>query len=80
MPSVESVKERVVKTIADQCGLPVAEINDDSNFIDLGLDSLDEVEIAMALEEEFDCELPDEDFQECTNVKSIVEFIHKTVN
>ncbi|MBE6044119.1 MULTISPECIES: acyl carrier protein [Clostridium] len=70
------VFERVKKIIADQLGLDENTITMDSLFVDdLGADSLDVVELIMALEEEFDIEIPDEDAEKATKVGDVVEYI-----
>ena len=68
--------EKVRKIIADQLGLDPMDITMESSFIDdLGADSLDIVELIMALEEEFDIEIPDEDAEKVTCVGDVVEYI-----
>ena len=68
--------DRVKKVIADQLGLDVEEITMESSFVeDLGADSLDIVELIMALEEDFDIEIPDEDAEKIASVGDIVEYI-----
>ena len=70
------ILDRVKKVIADQLGLDVKEITMESSFVDdLGADSLDIVELIMALEEDFDIEIPDEDAEKITSVGNIVEYI-----
>ena len=73
MPTVE---ERVKKIIAEQLGVNESEIVNESSFVDdLGADSLDTVELVMALEEEFGTEIPDEDAEKITTVQQAVEYI-----
>ena len=68
--------EKVRDIIAEQLGLEKDEITMDSSFVDdLGADSLDIVELIMALEEEFDIEIPDEDAEKVSAVKDVVEYI-----
>lgn len=68
--------EKVRDIIAEQLGLEKDEIKMDSSFVDdLGADSLDIVELVMALEEEFDIEIPDEDAEKVSAVKDVVEYI-----
>ena len=70
------ILDRVKKVIADQLGLDIKEITMESSFVDdLGADSLDIVELIMALEEDFDIEIPDEDAEKITSVGKIVEYI-----
>ena len=64
---MSSVDERVMKIVAEQLGVSEGEVTKDSSFVgDLGADSLDTVELVMALEEEFDCEIPDEQAEKIT--------------
>ncbi|AJA48148.1 acyl carrier protein [Clostridium pasteurianum DSM 525 = ATCC 6013] len=68
--------EKVKSIIADQLGLDASEITMESSFVDdLGADSLDIVELIMALEEEFDIEFPDEDAEKVSTVGDVVEYI-----
>ncbi|MCY6959494.1 acyl carrier protein [Clostridium brassicae] len=72
--------DKVKKIIADQLGLDEDTITMDSLFVDdLGADSLDVVELIMALEEEFDVEIPDEDAEKATKVGDVVEYINSHV-
>ena len=71
-----SVEDRVKKIVSDQLGKSVEEIQSDSSFVDdLGADSLDTVELVMALEEEFGTEIADEDAEKLTTVQKTVDFI-----
>ena len=71
-----SVEEKVKEIIVDQLGVDEKQVNSEASFIDdLGADSLDTVELVMALEEEFDIEIPDEDAEKMTTVKSVVDYI-----
>ncbi|KEI01444.1 acyl carrier protein [Clostridium botulinum] len=75
------VFEKVKQIIADQLGLDENTIEMDSLFVDdLGADSLDVVELIMALEEEFDIEIPDEDAEKATKVGDVVEYISSHVD
>ncbi|MFT8314747.1 MAG: acyl carrier protein [Clostridium sp.] len=68
--------EKVKDIIAEQLGLDASEITLESSFVDdLGADSLDIVELIMALEEEFDIEFPDEDAEKVATVGDVVEYI-----
>jgi acyl carrier protein len=68
--------EKVKEIIADQLGIDEEEIVSDASFIDdLGADSLDLVELIMALEEEFDMEIPDEDAEKINTVGDAVDYI-----
>ena len=73
-----AVSEKVKSIIAEQLGVKKDEVTDGAKFIDdLGADSLDTVELVMALEEEFGIEIPDEDAEKITTVKDAVEYIEK---
>jgi acyl carrier protein len=70
------IEQRVKKIIAEQLGVNEAEIKNESSFVDdLGADSLDTVELVMALEEEFETEIPDEDAEKITTVQHAVDYI-----
>jgi acyl carrier protein len=74
---MSSVDERVTKIVAEQLGVSESEVTKDSSFVgDLGADSLDTVELVMALEEEFDCEIPDEQAEKITTVKQAIDYIN----
>lgn len=73
-----SVDERVKGIVAEQLGIGVDEINNESSFIDdLGADSLDTVELVMALEEEFDIEISDEEAENISTVQTAIDYINK---
>jgi acyl carrier protein len=73
---MENVEQRVKKIIAEQLGVNEGEIKNESSFVDdLGADSLDTVELVMALEEEFETEIPDEDAEKITTVQQAVDYI-----
>lgn len=75
-----SVEERVADIIAEQLGVKKEEIKAESSFIDdLGADSLDTVEVVMALEEEFSIEIPDEDAEKITTVGEAAKYIEEKV-
>lgn len=68
--------EKVVEKVAEQLGIDAEEVSMESSFIDdLGADSLDIVELLMALEEEFDIEIPDEEAEKLSSVGDVVEYI-----
>ena len=72
----ESIEETVKKIIVDQLGVKPEDVKENSSFVDdLGADSLDTVELVMALEEKLDTEIPDEDAETITTVKSAIEYI-----
>ena len=77
-----NVEEKVKNIIAEQLGVKKEEIKPESSFTDdLGADSLDTVEVVMALEEEFGVEIPDEDAEKITTVGDAVKYIEdKSVN
>ncbi|MGB5600218.1 MAG: acyl carrier protein [Thiothrix litoralis] len=73
---MSDIEERVKKIVVEQLGVDEAEITNASSFIDdLGADSLDTVELVMALEEEFGAEIPDEDAEKITTVQAAIDYI-----
>jgi len=75
------VDEKVKDIISEQLGVKKEEIKPESSFIDdLGADSLDTVEVVMALEEEFGIEIPDEDAEKITTVGEAVKYIDNKVS
>ena len=71
-----SVADRVIDIVADQLGVDRDKITPDTHFVnDLGADSLDTVELVMALEEEFSVEIPDEDAEKITSVGEAIDYI-----
>ncbi len=76
MAGVAGLEERVKKIIVDQLGVDIAEVTSEASFIeDLGADSLDTVELVMALEEEFGIEIPDEEAEKIVTVKDAIGYI-----
>ena len=74
---MSGVFEKVVKVVAEQLGVEASEVKLESNFIeDLGADSLDTVELLMALEEEFDCEIEEAAAEKLTTVNDIVDYVN----
>ena len=72
---MENIEQRVRKIVAEQLGVNDADIKNDSSFVDdLGADSLDTVELVMALEEEFECEIPDEEAEKITTVQQAIDY------
>ncbi|MDH3555827.1 MAG: acyl carrier protein [Deltaproteobacteria bacterium] len=70
------IKNRIVEIIANQLGIEEEDITAAASVIDdLGADSLDVVELVMALEEEFDLEIPDEEAEKITNVQNIFDYM-----
>jgi acyl carrier protein len=71
-----SIEERVKEIVVEQLGVEPEEVTEDASFInDLGADSLDTVELVMALEEEFDQEIPDEDAEKLDTVGKAIDYI-----
>lgn len=78
--SSEEVFDKVKEIIVEQLGVAETAITPDASFIDdLGADSLDIVELIMALEEEFDLEIPDADAEKVVTVSDVVEYIKDNV-
>ncbi len=74
---MSNVDERVKKIVVEQLGVKEEEVTNESSFVDdLGADSLDTVELVMALEEEFECEIPDEEAEKITTVQQAVDYIN----
>jgi acyl carrier protein len=72
----KDVEERVKKIVVEQLGVQEGEVQNDSSFVDdLGADSLDTVELVMALEEEFGCDIPDEEAEKITTVQQAIDYI-----
>lgn len=75
------IGQKVKSIIAEQLGVKVEEVTDTAKFVDdLGADSLDTVELVMALEEEFGIEIPDEDAEKMTSVGEAVRYIEQKAN
>ena len=74
---MSTVEERVKKIVVEQLGAKDEQVRNDASFVDdLGADSLDTVELVMALEEEFDTEIPDEDAENITTVQQAIDYIN----
>ena len=72
----DDVSSKVKKIVADHLGIEEAKVTEESSFIDdLGADSLDTVELVMAFEEEFECEIPDDAAEKIQTVKDAIDFI-----
>ncbi len=72
-----SIEERVRKIVCEQLGVSDEEVKNDASFVDdLGADSLDTVELVMALEEEFDLEIADEEAEQISTVQEAVNYIN----
>ncbi len=73
---IVEIKNRIVEIVANQLGIEEEDITAEASVIDdLGADSLDVVELVMALEEEFDLEIPDEEAEKITNVQNIFDYM-----
>ncbi|MEY2632121.1 MAG: hypothetical protein RIR00_775 [Pseudomonadota bacterium] len=73
---MENVEQRVIKIVVEQLGVNEGDVKLESSFVDdLGADSLDTVELVMALEEEFECEIPDEDAEKITSVQQAIDYV-----
>lgn len=73
---MENLEARVRKVIADKLGVEESTIKNEAAFVDdLGADSLDTVELVMALEEEFNCQIPDEDAEKITTVQQAIDYV-----
>jgi len=73
---MSNIEERVKKIVVEQLGVK-EEVTITASFVDdLGADSLDTVELVMALEEEFECEIPDDEAEKITTVKQAIDFIN----
>ena len=75
---MSDIKDRVYKIIIEQLSVEEQQVTENASFVDdLGADSLDTVELIMALEEEFECEIPDEEAEKITTVKQVIDYIAK---
>ncbi|AGF47010.1 acyl carrier protein [Candidatus Kinetoplastibacterium desouzaii TCC079E] len=73
---MDSIEQRVKKIVAEQLGVNESDVKDSSSFVeDLGADSLDMVELVMALEDEFETEIPDEEAENISTVQHAVDYI-----
>ncbi len=73
-----SIEDRVKRIIVEQLGVDESQVTEDASFMDdLGADSLDQVELVMAFEEEFDVEVPDEEAEKITTVGQAIEHLRK---
>ena len=77
---MSSIEDRVKNIVVDRLGVKEDEVKANSSFVDdLGADSLDTVELVMALEEEFECEIPDEEAEKITSVQQAIDYIKANV-
>ena len=73
---MSTIVERVTKLVCEQLGVKEEEVTPEASFVeDLGADSLDTVELVMALEEEFETEIPDEEAEKITTVKEAIDYV-----
>ena len=73
---MSSIEERVKNIVIVQVGVKEDEVTSSASFVDdLGADSLDTVELVMALEEEFECEIPDEEAEKITSVQQAIDYV-----
>ena len=73
---MSNIEDRVRKIIIEQLGVDEAEVKNEASFVDdLGADSLDTVELVMALVEEFDTEIPDEEAEKITTVQAAIDYV-----
>ena len=74
---MSNIEERVKKIVVEQLGVKEEEVTANASFVDdLGADSLDTVELVMALEEEFETEIPDDDAEKITTVQQAIDYIN----
>ena len=74
---MSNIEDRVKKIVAEQLGVKVEEVTNAASFVDdLGADSLDTVELVMALEEEFETEIPDEEAEKITTVQLAIAYVN----
>lgn len=77
---MSTIEERVKKVVVEQLGVSEDQVTPEASFVDdLGADSLDTVELVMALEEEFDAEIPDDKAESITKVQDAINYIKSTV-
>jgi acyl carrier protein len=73
---MSDIEQRVKKIVAEQLGVAEGDIKNESSFVDdLGADSLDTVELVMALEDEFSCEIPDEQAEQIKTVQQAMDYV-----
>jgi acyl carrier protein len=75
---MSSIEDRVKKIIVEQLSVKEEQVKNDSKFVeDLGADSLDTVELVMQLEEEFECDIPDEKAAEIATVQDVIDYVNE---
>ena len=73
---MSTIEERVKKIVAEQLGVKLEDVTNEASFVDdLGADSLDTVELVMALEEEFETEIPDEEAEKISTVQAAIDYV-----
>ncbi|MBF0611389.1 MAG: acyl carrier protein [Magnetococcales bacterium] len=73
---MSDISERVKKIVMEQLGVEAAQVTDDANFVnDLGADSLDQVELVMSLEQEFDIEIPEDAVEKINTVRDAINYV-----
>ena len=73
---MSNIEERVKKIVAEQLGVKLEDVKNESSFVDdLGADSLETVELVMALEEEFETEIPDEEAEKINTVQAAIDYV-----
>ena len=78
---MSNIEDRVKKIVAEQLGVKEEEVKAEASFVDdLGADSLDTVELVMALEEEFETEIPDEEAEKITTVQLAIDYINNNLS
>ena len=78
---MSTIEERVKKIIIEQLGVNEEQVTSQASFVDdLGADSLDTVELVMALEEEFECEIPDEEAEKITSVQEAIDYVNANLD
>ncbi|MEE9342856.1 MAG: acyl carrier protein [Gammaproteobacteria bacterium] len=77
---MSNIEERVKKIVVEQLDVSEDTVNNASSFVDdLGADSLDTVELVMALEEEFECEIPDDKAEKITTVQQAIDYVQSNL-
>jgi acyl carrier protein len=77
---MSSIEQRVKNIVIEQLGVKEDEVTLGASFVDdLGADSLDTVELVMALEEEFECEIPDEEAEKITSVQQAIDYVSANI-